>query len=198
MRSKMLSKTTKALLTTAGLLVLAEPAMALTAVGSCDSALTSPTATACSGYYDGNLFGGNAAKIADQKAGVAALPSAFTFDGNWSGIDPAFKVTSLTGGNVIDFGQTLFGETIVGAHFGNVAGPAGNVSVFWQFDFGTAGATGVTLNDTQGFSNAVLYTTGAAGAVPEAATWAMLIMGVGVVGFGMRRKQASIRPALAI
>lgn len=192
------SRRLAALLGMAGVLAAAQPALALTQVQACDPALTSPAATACSGYYDGNLFGGSSAKIADQQAGVAALPSAFTFDGNWGAIDPAFKVTALTGGNVIDFGQKLFGETIVGAHFGNVAGPAGNVSVFWQFDFGTIGATGVTLTNTQGFSNAVLYTTSAAAAVPEAATWAMMIMGVGLAGIGLRRKRPNAEPAFAM
>jgi hypothetical protein len=88
----------------------------------------------------------------------------------------------------------MFGMTIIGAHFGNVAGPAGNVSVFWLFDFGTAGADYIRLDDTQGFSNSVLYSTGPV--VPEPSTWAMLLIGFfGLAAFmrhSRRRQRVSV------
>ena len=168
-------------------------ASAATVVSPCDPALVS--ASDCSGYYDGNLLGGSRAKIADQIEGVAALDSDFTFDGNWSAVD-ATKITSLTNG-MLDFGTTLFGETIIGIHFGNVAGPAGNVTAFYLFDFGTTGASSIRLNDTQGFSNAVLYTTGV-GAVPEPGVWMLMILAFGGIGFAMRRRSEGVaRPAIA-
>lgn len=76
---------------------------------------------------------------------VVSLPGDFQWDGNWAAVD-ATKVEELVGGNVIDFGQTLFGLTIIGAHFGNVFGADGNVSVFWLFDFGTEGASSMSEN----------------------------------------------------
>ena len=63
MQQKTWQRIGRGLLATAGCFVLAQPAMALTTVGACDAALTSPAATACSGYYEGNLFGGSPAKI---------------------------------------------------------------------------------------------------------------------------------------
>jgi hypothetical protein len=162
----------------------------------CDLGLTTPDATACSGYYSGNLINGSPADLQNQADAIALLPGNYTFDtSTWANVE-ATKVLTLTGpdSNQIDFGTTLFGQTIVGAHFGNVAGPAGNVSVFWLFDFGTEGASSITLDDTQGFSNAALYTTGSAPAVPEPATWAMMLMGFGAAGYAMRKRR---RPRLA-
>lgn len=160
-------------------------------VAPCDLGLTTPDASACSGYYSGNLINGSPTDLQAQADAIALLPGDYTFDtSTWADVE-ATKVLTLTGpdSNQIDFGTTLFGETIVGAHFGNVAGPAGNVSVFWLFDFGSEGASSITLDDTQGFSNAALYTTGTPPAVPEPATWAMMLMGFGAAGFAMRMRR---------
>src|SRR5215208_492092 len=154
------------------LTVAATPAQALTVVVPCDPTLTNPDADDCAGYYSGNLINGSAEDIANQQEAIASLDGGFVFDGNWDALDPDWKITSLSGGssNQLDFGTTMYGLTVIGAHFGNVAGDAGNVSVFWQFDFGTEGANFITLDNVQGFSNAVLYT---APGIPEPATWAM-------------------------
>lgn len=169
-----------------GALAVPTSASAATVVSPCDPNLVSPSAQACSGYYRGNLLGGSPSKIDDQVVGVAALGADYTFDGNWSPVD-ATKITTLAGGNMLDFGMMLYGETVIGAHFGNVAGPARNVTVFYLFDFGTEGASSVALNNVQGFSNAVLYNTGA---VPEPGIWMMLILAFGIIGFGMRARKA--------
>lgn len=155
-------------------------------VSACDPALVS--ANACSGYYADNLIGGSPDKIEAQIYGVSQLPGTFEWNGDWDSIN---KITSLSGpqGDQMNFGTTLFGITIIGAHFGNVAGPAGNVSVFWLFDFGTTGANFVTLADTGGWSNAALYTTGTPPSVPEPATWAMMLLGFGAAGAAMRRSR---------
>ncbi|MDG6079084.1 PEP-CTERM sorting domain-containing protein [Erythrobacter litoralis] len=151
---------------------------------ACDTALVG--AQSCSGYYEGNLNGGSPAKIEAQQVAVAALGANYTFDGNFGDLA---KTTTLTGGSMIDFGTMLFGETIVSIHFGNVAGPGGNVTGFYLFDFGTTGASSITLANTQGFSNAVLYTTGTiGGAVPEPATWALFLIAFGAMGFAMRMR----------
>jgi hypothetical protein len=160
-------------------------------VAPCDLGLTTPDASACSGYYSGNLINGSPTDLQSQADAIALLPGVYEFDtSTWADVE-ATKVLTLTGpdSNQIDFGTTLFGETIVGAHFGNIAGPAGNVSVFWLFDFGTEGASSITLDNVQGFSNAALYTTGTPPAVPEPATWGMMLMGFGVAGYAMRRRR---------
>lgn len=175
----------------------ASPASAtLTVVSACDPSLTTPDAVACAGYYSGNLINGSPDDILNQKEAIASLPGDLEWDGNWSALDPEFKITSLSNINQLDFGKTLYGKTIVGAHFGNVYGPAGNVSVFWLFDLGSEGASHVSLDHTNGFSNAVLYTTDM-GAVPEPGTWALLLVGFAAVGGTMRAKRSKKSPALS-
>jgi hypothetical protein len=159
-----------------------------TYLGGCDAGLLS--ASACQGYYSGNVFDGSPTDIAIQQSAVAALPGDFTWNGDWSSLDGTSAVTaSLVNGNMLDFGTALVGETIIGVHFGNVAGDAfGNVSGFYYFDF-TDPTRFITLNDTQGFSNAVLFTTTHPDSVPEPATWAMMLFGFGAAGVAMRRSR---------
>ena len=61
------------------------------------------------------------------------------------------------------------------------------MSVFWLIDFGTEGGT-LTLENTRGWSNAILYTP-PGGAVPEPGTWVMMLMGFGAAGYAMRRRR---------
>ena len=168
-------------------LCAASPALALDPpVAACDLSLPTPDAIACAGYYSGNLLNGSAEEIANQQAAIDSLPGDFQFDGDWGAL-AGNTILSLTNGNQLNFGETMFGLTIIGAHFGNVAGDAGNVSVFWLFDFGTEGADFVTLDDPTGWSNATLYTTGSG--VPEPATWGMMLLGFGAAGTAMRRSR---------
>ena len=158
----------------------------LTVVSACDLSLPTPDAIACAGYYSGNLLNGSAEDIANQQAAIDSLPGDFQFDGDWGALADN-TILTLTNGDQLNFGETMFGLTIIGAHFGNVSGDAGNVSVFWLFDFGTEGADFVTLDDPTGWSNATLYTTGSG--VPEPATWAMMLLGFGAAGTAMRRSR---------
>ena len=162
-------------------------------VGACDLGLPTPDAIACQGYFAGNLLNGSPTDVANQQAAIYALPGTFTWDGNWDGLVASGNTLSgagdLSNGNQLNFGTTMFGLTIVGAHFGNVDGSPGNVSVFWLFDFGTTGADFVTLDNPQGWSNAALYTTGTPPSVPEPATWAMMLLGFGAAGAAMRRSR---------
>ena len=168
-----------------GAIAVAAPQTASAAhvvVSPCDANLV-VGATECVGYYEGNLLGGSEAKINLQIAAIDDLSANYTFDGDFNNTT---KVETLTNGNMINFGTLLTGETVIGIHFGNVAGPAGNVTAFYSFDFGTEGVNSITLRDTQGFSNAVLYNTGGAGAVPEPAAWALMILAFGAMGTALR------------
>ena len=186
------------------LALLATPALATpqppngTNIGGCDPALVTPDATACAGYYTGNLLNGSSTDILNQQNAIASLPGTFTWNGNWTALESSTSpdlvlvqgVDGLSGplSNQLNFGTTLFGQVIIGAHFGNVAGDAGNVSVFWLFNL-TTPTNFITLDNTQGFSNAALYTTGTPPGVPEPATWAMMLLGFGAAGVAMRRSR---------
>ena len=160
----------------------------LTVTSACDTAIFNPAAIACTGYFEGNLINGSPEDIANAQSAIGDLPGDVSWDGNWADVE-ATVITSLVNGNVLDFGTTLFGLTVIGAHFGNVDGDAGNVSGFWLFDFGTEGASSIVLDHPEGFSNAAIYATSHAPAVPEAGTWAMMLVGFGAAGFALRRKR---------
>jgi hypothetical protein len=187
------ARATKRKVTPAISTVAAVPAAAPTTpdgtyLGGCDAGLLS--ASACQGYYSGNVFDGSPTDIPIQQSAIAALPGDFVWNGDWGSLDGTAAVTtSLVNGNMLDFGAALLGETIIGVHFGNVAGDAfGNVSAFYSFNF-TDPTRYITLNDTQGFSNAVLYTTTHPDSVPEPATWAMMLLGFGAAAVAMRRSR---------
>jgi hypothetical protein len=185
---------------TAASLSFAAPALATpsppngTNIGGCDPALVTPDAIACAGYYTGNILNGSSTDILNQQNAIASLPGTFTWDGNWSGLEnstsPDLVIVALSGANSnqLNFGETLFGQVIIGAHFGNVAGDAGNVSVFWLFNL-TTPTNFITLDNVQGFSNAALYTTGTDTRLPEPSTWAMMLFGFGAAGIAMRRSR---------
>jgi PEP-CTERM motif len=172
-------------------------------------ALPTPDAIQCIGYYTGNVLNGSSDDVAAQQAAVAALGG--SFNGNWSALasstnpyfvldtDPTTPNPGLTNGNQLNFGTMLSGLTIIGAHFGNIPDPfanpnnngqTGNVSVFWLFNL-TTPTDHITLDNTQGWSNAALYQTQPPPppGVPEPATWAMMLMGFGATGFAMRRSR---------
>jgi len=166
----------------------------LTVTSGCDTAIFNPDAIACTGYFEGNLINGSPADITNAQQAIADLPGDVSWDGNWANVEPTV-IDTLLNGNVLDFGMTLYGLTVIGAHFGNVDGDAGNVTGFWLFDFGTEGASSIILDHPQGFSNAAIYVSETA--VPEPATWAMMLFGFGLAGYAMRRKRGPTFAQLA-
>jgi hypothetical protein len=193
-------KTLLALAVTAGAVGLASPAAAVVPINhnNCSGSLSLPTPDAvdCSGYYSGNVLNGSADDVTAQQNSVADLGG--TFDGDWTALVNAGDViTTLTNTNQLNFGTELFGDVIIGVHFGNITDPivnpnnngrTGNVSVFWLFHLDTP-TDHITLDNTQGFSNAALYENGTPPGVPEPATWAMMLFGFGAAGVAMRRSR---------
>jgi hypothetical protein len=162
-------------------------------------------AIACQGYYGGNLFQGavGSATPTDLQSAIALLLSTPT---NSTGdFSPPYtldyskvlaSISSSTGnvsGQAFDYifsGPALSGLTIFGAHFGNQpdAGSQTNISALWLVDLGATSTHTITITNGQGVSGAQIFATSPA--VPEPATWAMMLLGFGGIGMAMRRNRS--------
>ncbi|WP_136163168.1 PEPxxWA-CTERM sorting domain-containing protein [Sphingomonas flavalba] len=180
---------------------LSSPASALTlgatncALSDIGSALAGTEAIACRGWYDNNNLNGNSeAKRKDSAAALNALFNTTTFDWQTLSWIDEFDV----GGNVINFATPLFGQTVLAIHVGAAKGEPNGVgytsTAFFIFDAGNlpGGLTSLDFNRA-GLSNVRVYSTGTytppTNAVPEPATWAMLIAGFGLAGVAARRRR---------
>lgn len=170
------------------------PAQSATLVSACSAApldivgITAGNQT-CAGYFAGQLLSGNAGDVTDQKAALASLgfdTTGFTFN--------SFpKLSDLSGLKTINFGTPLSGIVYLGIHYGGgqpAPVPGQDVTAFYKINLGASVVNSIQLQ-FGATSDAVLY-AGATTAVPEAATWAMMIAGLGVVGASMRRRKTAV------
>jgi len=148
--------------------------------------------TDCAGFYSGNLLKGDTGDTVD---GPVAAALALLGMANSATATYIEKIGSLGGSTTVDFATLLSGPTIVGIHFGQGSTafdglPAydgrGGGTAFYKFDAGTSLETfGLTISASSGA--AIFQTT----PVPEPGTYAMMLAGLGVLGFAAkRRKQA--------
>lgn len=217
----------KLLFTTAlaGAFFAAPSAHALTVIRQCAatdiSATPALSSVSCAGFYDGNLLNqSNAGTVAGVLNGLLGSNTynAATFQfGSFKTISP------LNGATTVDFTQSpfgtkLYGMTLIGVHYGAGQGSPGfgmgpavgnpnkpkdkpkpsnvDTSAFYLFDAGKTGIDKLNLN-WQASSNLTLFSTGTAGAVPEPATWALMILGFGGIGAALRRGKAKVRVTYA-
>lgn len=99
-----------------------------------------------------------------------------------------FKNDEVGVGDDFSFVTPLSGISFLAIHWGGGSskdGGPGNATVFYKLDAG-ASLSSITAN-FRGISNAALYSTGVP-AVPEPATWMLLLLGMAGVGYSMRRK----------
>ena len=141
----------------------------------------------CIGFIDGNL-NGNKPSLAEINLNLAV------WGVNLTSAVPSTSMLSGLKGTTINFSQQLYGDTIVGMHFGNVEDAAGtksnNVTAFYRFDAGNGMGLDSFTTKFSSLSNATLYSTGTAVTpVPEAETYAMMIAGLGLMGVVARRRK---------
>lgn len=158
------------------------PASAAAVLGStaCSTANVSPAAISCSGWYQGNLNSGNATDLADEAAIVNSLLGT-----SYTGTTLPFQNVSNLAGNTITFASPITGTVILGVHVGAAIGAGGigyDGTAFYRL---LNPGSSVTLN-VPGLSNARVF---AVSAVPESSTWAMMLLGLGGIGYALRRSR---------
>lgn len=125
-----------------------------------------------------------------ESASVPVLIQQWNFNG-FAGVDPPFAVTPLAGS--VSFSLTSFFRQDLGGAtptYANLRDPREAAINSFQFTFREGRTTlgFVSGNFTGGYYSA---------AVPEPAAWALLILGFGVVGAGMRTARRPRQRALA-
>jgi hypothetical protein len=179
-----------------------DPAPSLASCGIGDISPVSSLATkfdastfSCAGYVSGNVLNNSNKGVAAQISALSALGLTFASSGADAFNFDNFEKIDLNGLQVLDFKTLLNGVTYIGIHFGNGAGGPGNGTAFYKFDVGTDRDKLYLLYGAS--SDVVLYKTGpratlpttSTPAVPEPATWVMMIAGIGAVGLMYRRRR---------
>lgn len=145
----------------------------------------------CLGYFSGNL-NGNSTTWTTVRTDLSPWNVAVTGPAAESNM-----LSGLSGASSFSFNKTLYGDTVIGIHYGNVKVGTGanatklnNQTAFYEFNAGTTGVLSI-INKIDSISNATLYRTSVAAPVPEPETYGMLLAGLGIVGLiARRRKQA--------
>jgi hypothetical protein len=183
-----------------GFAAIAAPASATVEVGSgagCSSAPFAPSADKCAGYYDDNQFSNKTDSVALQQSAVDLLLGNGSLTVDWNALKDAGKVVSGSDVEALKgLLATAGGQVLLGLHWGNGPDSSGNVSAFYLWDNAKLGS--ISLTNTGGYSNAVLYRSTAVAAVPEPGTWALMLVGFGAAGASLRRRRSrSLIPQFA-
>ncbi len=143
----------------------------------------------CLGYFSGNLNGN---PTTWTSVATNLQPWNVTLSGP---ADSSNMLSNLSGASSFNFNKTLYGDTVIGVHYGVITEGTGkdaikdnNLTAFYRFDAGTTGVFSI-INKVDSISNATLYKTGMAAPVPEPETYAMLLAGLGMVGLIARRRK---------
>lgn len=155
--------------------------------GGCATDLTFTSGSfliSCYGRQDKNtLSNSDNAEINTALTALGYAGPAIVYDS----VPNALKVDTNSATSV-NFPGILNGIAFVGIHYGNGNGGPGNSTTFYKINAVNLDVIGLNLNAS---STATLFAVQAP-AVPEPATWAMMIAGFGLVGGAMRRRRTGV------
>ncbi len=202
-----MSPFTRLLVSAAAVAGFAAPACAAPIMGSFSLASFSGTfiggnATTATGLDFGDVFSGSGngygtagtALIGNQTGDFVGLgPIAFISDISLGAFANPFSGPFLTFAGselMLDFANASFTRSVLGTSI-NITG----TGIFTNGDAAdaTPGMFALAVSSQNGMASSATFTYSAnastVGAVPETATWAMMLAGFGAVGFAMRRRQ---------
>ena len=139
---------------------------------------TGTTGSAAAPFGDATVFG----YVLGGGSATLTTPLLKSFSMYIGSVDTYNSIT-FKGAN--GYQETVTGSQLVAVANGNQSSDQTNRRFY--FDFGSDRVNEVVFSSS---SNSFEFDNIAAGAVPEPATWAMLIVGFGFVGMSLRRRQA--------
>ena len=194
-------------------LAIATPAYATASVDVVPpcSNLTDGVASSC--HFSGNISdedNNGHASYTNTEAAYNTYVSDNHLDWGTLTLTPLATFDSVNGGNVADGssgGITLDMTSSSGGTFSIASGvnleyyavKSGNEFLVYEYDGSTNMFTTAGLgngNNLPGLSHIVFF--GTMGGVPEPATWAMMLLGIGMIGAGARRRRQSQSRSLVL
>ena len=176
-------------------LAVASPAQAApTLNGACTGDIAAQaglTLISCIGGYTGNAL---------SNADNATINTALTALGyagpaiNYSSIPAGNILTPLAGGLTINFPGFLNGVNYIGIHYGF---QGGGETFFYKVNATNIDSFTLTPGSGGGSSSTATLLVFSTSAVPEPATWAMMIIGFGAMGASLRRRKVSASVSFA-
>lgn len=161
-------------------------------LASCSGTDISIAGATCLGFFSGNL-NGNGPSVSAINTDLASWGVHLA-----GAVNNAFMLSGLGNNNptkTINFTQQLFGDTIVGIHFGVVNDghtTSNNVTGFYRFNAGALAGIDSFTTKFASLSDATLFRTGRpTSPVPEPETYGMLLAGLGLVGWMARRRKSN-------
>lgn len=116
---------------------------------------------------------------------LSAIGDIFNISFLWGSVDDYNAIDFLAGNTVI---ATFSGTDIFNPANGNQTDP--NLNPIVRFDVTGEHVASLTSLRLRSTTNAFETDNFAINAVPEPATWAMMLLGFGAIGFGMRRRRS--------
>lgn len=168
----------------AAMLVGAPAYAAVSVDGACTSDLTLTAGSSlagCANRYDSDVL--DTVKDPELNAALARLG----YDGpavTYRGLPGSSILGSLNGSHTLNFPGVFNGTVYVGVQYDDAKGGPGSMTIY---KIAASDLDRITLNRKAG--SAVLLAA-VPSRLPEAATWGMLLLGFGAVGFALRKAKA--------